>query len=139
VTHAQPPLRPALSALAALALLAALPACSRAPAEDPSGAPVTALFDVQPEASAAFRTSLGQRFGAAASPETVEAGLVADGFECGPDPTESTERACVREVADGGCTLISIVRSAPFLPDGAQVVRACPQGAAGAGASAGGR
>jgi hypothetical protein len=146
VTRPLPPARTARSRRSlALALvlaggaLAAVSACNRPPAQDPEGNAVTALFDVQPEATAAFKTALGQQFPATANADTVEAGLSAEGFECGPDPTDITERACVREVAEGACTLISIVRSAPFLPEGAQVVRACPQGAGTeAGASPGG-
>ena len=126
--HRPVPSRAARAGLLVLVALATASACQRE-ALPPAREDIRALFDVQPEATNAFRAELADRYGAAETPsQTVEAALARDGFECGPDPTRPSERACVREAedpTDGLCTLISIVRSEPFLPGTAQIVRAC--------------
>lgn len=89
--------------------------------------PAEALFDVDAAATTHWKEQLSIRFGRAAETAAVEAALVAEGFECGPDPTKPQERACLRVRPDNGCEQNEIVRTQPWVIDTAQIIRACRQ------------
>jgi hypothetical protein len=121
--------------LAAALLLPA--ACNRAgppPSEDEIRN-ARALADVDMAATDALRTDLLTRFGMAPDQVTVEAALTGTGFTCEPDPTDTRERACIRERPRDACIEATIVRTQPWSPREAQVIVICETAHGGAGAA----
>ncbi len=117
----------------ALAFLCLLSACEKpAPKEkiDNIDAPkkgerVTTNLDVDIEASAAFREELKKEFPLDTPSLDIEKALLAKKFDCGPDPTSPNERACTNAETKDKCMMLSIVRTLPYTPDGAQIIKAC--------------
>lgn len=85
----------------------------------------TATADVDARATLALKQDLVTRFPQNSPTAKVEAGLVKDGFECGPNPMKEGERACLKAVRKDGCEENTIVRSQPYLPEKAQFIRIC--------------
>jgi hypothetical protein len=87
-----------------------------------------ATADVDRRATLALKQALMTSFPEATSTEAVEAGLIKDGFSCGPNPTAPDERACLQSKREGACEINKIIRSQPYLPDKAQVIKICEVG-----------
>lgn len=85
----------------------------------------TATADVDKRATLALKQDLVTRFPQNSPTAEVEAGLIKDGFECGPNPMKTGERACLKAERKGGCEENTIVRSQPYLPEKAQFIRIC--------------
>ncbi len=122
---------------AAIALLAiSLMACDQlksvnSPSGDDAATPkkgekVVKNFDVDTEASAKFKAQIKEKFPADSKTEAVEAGLKSMGFECRKDETTSAnERGCDKMETKDTCIYMSIVKTLPFNPDGAQIIKVC--------------
>lgn len=85
----------------------------------------TATADVDKRATLALKQDLVTRFPQNSPTAKVEAGLVKDGFECGPNPMKAGERACLKAERKGPCEENTIVRSQPYQPEKAQFIRIC--------------
>ena len=85
----------------------------------------TATADVDKRATLALKQDLVTRFPQNSPTAKVEAGLVKDGFVCGPNPMKTDERACLKAVRKDGCEENTIVRSQPYQPEKAQFIRIC--------------
>lgn len=85
----------------------------------------TATADVDRRATLALKQTLLSNFPQNSPGAAVEAGLVKDGFDCGPNPSAVTERACLKAVRDGACEINTIIRTTPYAPDKAQVIKVC--------------
>lgn len=85
----------------------------------------TATADVDKRATLALKQDLVTRFPQNSPTAKVEAGLIQDGFECGPNPMKEGERACLKAVRKDGCEENIIVRSSPYQPEKAQFIRIC--------------
>jgi hypothetical protein len=89
-----------------------------------------AIADVDARATLAFKQDLMTQFADSTTTPTLEAGLTKDGFSCGPNPAAKDERACLHTKRDGDCEINKIVRSQPYRPEKAQVIRICDVGGA---------
>jgi predicted flavoprotein YhiN len=85
----------------------------------------SAVADVDRRATLALKQSLMNKFSADAPTGIVEVILDEDGFDCGPNPTAPSERACLKAVREGLCEINTIVRTAPYDADKAQVIKVC--------------
>jgi hypothetical protein len=85
----------------------------------------TATADVDKRATLALKQDLVTRFPQNSPTEKVEAGLIKDGFVCGPNPMKTDERACLKAVRVAACEENTIVRSQPYQPEKAQFIRIC--------------
>ncbi|HCP65731.1 hypothetical protein [Aquidulcibacter sp.] len=85
----------------------------------------TATADVDRRATLALKQDLVTRFPQNSPTAKVEAGLIKDGYSCGPNPMKADERACLKAVRKGACEENTIVRSKPYLPEKAQFIRIC--------------
>lgn len=119
-----------LAALVGCALLAACEA--KRPEGQAQARPVVevtpdtkAIADVDTRATLVLKQAIMTSFPEATPTQTVEAGLLKDGYECGPNPTAVTERACLKVQSDGPCEINKIVRSQPYRPDKSQVIKIC--------------
>lgn len=88
-----------------------------------------ALADVDKRATLALKQSLMTDFPSDSTGAVVEAGLVKDGFDCSATPAAPTERACLKAVREGPCEVNTIVRTVPYTPQKAQVIKICEVGA----------
>jgi hypothetical protein len=87
-----------------------------------------ATADVDRRATLVLKQELLARFPQSSVGTAVEAVLIKDGFECGPNPTAPAERACLKVVRSGVCEVNTIVRTTPYAPDKAQVIKICENG-----------
>jgi hypothetical protein len=85
----------------------------------------TATADVDRRATLALKQTLVTNFPQNSPSAAVEAGLTKDGFTCGPNPAAPEERACLRAVREPACEINTIVRTSPYRPEKAQVIRIC--------------
>ena len=85
----------------------------------------TATADVDKRATLALKQDLVTRFPQNSPTAKVEAGLIKDGFLCGPNPMKTDERACLKAVRKNTCEENTIVRSQPYQPEKAQFIRIC--------------
>jgi hypothetical protein len=85
----------------------------------------TATADVDKRATLALKQDLVTRFPQNSPTAKVEAGLIKDGFVCGPNPMKTDERACLKAVRKEACEENTIVRSQPYQPEKAQFIRIC--------------
>lgn len=97
-----------------------------APPKD--GERVIANFDVDMAETETLKTSLIARFPAQSETQIVETGLAAQNYDCGADPFKQTERGCIKTETKTDCVVMTIVRTLPYTPSGAQVVKACGVG-----------
>jgi hypothetical protein len=88
-----------------------------------------ATADVDRRATLALKQDLLTRFPQKSLGAAVETTLSEDGFACGPNPTAPTERACLKVVRSGVCEVNTIIRTTPYTPDKAQVIKICETGA----------
>jgi hypothetical protein len=88
-----------------------------------------AIADVDRRATLALKQDLLARFPQKSVGAAVETELTEDGFTCGPNPTALTERACLKVVRSGVCEVNTIIRTTPYAPDKAQVIKICETGA----------
>ncbi len=84
-----------------------------------------ATVDVDRRATLVLKQELVTRFPQNSASATVEAALVKDGYACGQNPTAPAERACLKTNREGRCEVNIIVRSTPYLPEKAQIIRIC--------------
>ncbi len=97
-----------------------------APAQETKqGEKVVANFDVDKAETEKFKQELVTVFPAGSNGVDVEKSLSEKGYDCGPDPTKTTERACTNAITKDKCVIMSIVRTLPYMPDGAQIIKAC--------------
>lgn len=89
------------------------------------GERVTANLDVDPIATEKFRADLIKEFPTDTPTENIEKALSAKKYDCGPDPVSPNERACTNAETQDKCMLLSIVRTLPYKPEGAQIIKAC--------------
>jgi hypothetical protein len=87
-----------------------------------------ATADVDPRATLALKQSLLTNFPQNSPGSAVEAGLIKDEFDCGPNPTAPAERACLKAERKGACEINTIVRTLPYAPEKAQVIKICEVG-----------
>ncbi|KAF0113306.1 MAG: hypothetical protein FD163_262 [Hyphomonadaceae bacterium] len=116
-------------------LLLSLAACDKLPntskqaqiGEEPpkAGEKVIANLDVDMAETEALKTALIAKFPIETEAQIVETGLMAQNYDCGPDPTKQTERACIKTETKTDCVVMTIVRTLPYTPMGAQVIKAC--------------
>ena len=85
----------------------------------------TATADVDKRATLVLKQDLVTRFPQNSPTAKVEAGLIKDGFVCGPNPMKTDERACLKAVRVDACEENTIVRSQPYQPEKAQFIRIC--------------
>lgn len=93
--------------------------------EAKQGEKVVANFDVDKVETEKFKQELVTAFPAGSNGTDVEKSLSSKGYDCGPDPTKTTERACTNAITKDECVVMSIVRTLPYAPDGAQIIKAC--------------
>jgi hypothetical protein len=86
---------------------------------------VSATADVDRRATLALKQDLVTRFPQNSDGGLVEAGLVEDGFTCNPYPEAPSERACLKAVRVANCEINTIVRTKPYAPEKAQVIKIC--------------
>lgn len=84
-----------------------------------------ATADVDARATLALKQELLTNFPQNSAGNVVEVGLANDGFECGPNPAAPTERACLKAEREGVCEINQIIRTAPYAPEKAQVIKIC--------------
>ena len=84
-----------------------------------------ATADVDRRATLALKQVLMTNFPQNTASEKVETGLRKDGYDCGPNPAATQERACIKAVREGACEINTIIRSTPYLPEKAQVIKIC--------------
>ncbi|MBN8646880.1 MAG: hypothetical protein J0L55_02920 [Caulobacterales bacterium] len=97
-----------------------------APAQNSQqGEKVVANFDVDKAETEKFKQELVTAFPAGSNGADVEKALSSKGYDCGPDPTKTDERACTNAITKDECVIMSIVRTLPYAPDGAQIIKAC--------------
>jgi hypothetical protein len=84
-----------------------------------------ATADVDVRATSALKQDIMTRFSANSSGAVVEEALVRDGFSCTPNPTAPTERACLLVKREGVCEINTIIRTLPYAPEKAQVIKIC--------------
>jgi hypothetical protein len=87
-----------------------------------------ATVDVDARATLALKQAIMTRFPASSQGAAVEAALVRDGFECSQNPSAPTERACLQAKRDGKCEINTIIRTLPYAPEKAQVIKICEVG-----------
>jgi hypothetical protein len=88
-----------------------------------------AIADVDRRATLALKQDLLARFPQNSAGGAVETVLSEDGFACGPNPTAPAERACLKVVRSGVCEVNTIIRTTPYAPEKAQVIKICETGA----------
>jgi hypothetical protein len=118
---------------AVLGAISLLSACgNQANPSQPSRQPVvevtsatTATADVDARATLALKQVLLTNFPQNSAGNLVEAGLIRDGFGCGPNPAAPTERACLKANREGACEINTIIRTTPYAPEKAQVIKIC--------------
>lgn len=86
---------------------------------------VTANLDVDIAATETFRSELLKSYPLGTPSETIEKDLSSKKYDCGPDPIKLDERACTNTETKDKCMIMSIVRTNPYTPDGAQIIKAC--------------
>jgi hypothetical protein len=120
-----------------LGMLSGLSACSD---QKPSGQTVAkpvvevmpaakATADVDRRATLALKQNLMTLYPQKSPTADVEFGLINDGFECGANPSAPVERACLKAMRQGTCEINTIVRTKPYAPEKAQVIKICEIGA----------
>jgi hypothetical protein len=87
--------------------------------------PTKAVADVDRRATIVLKQDLVTRFPQNSPGSVVENGLSKNGYDCGPNPSAPIERACLKVVREGVCEVNTIVRTAPYAPEKAQVIRIC--------------
>jgi hypothetical protein len=95
------------------------------PAPEPEFTQPTDLLDVDKAATEAFRNDIKQRFTGVKDTKTIEDYFTSQGFDCSKDPTSPADRACIKVDNKGKCSIMSIIRTQPFTPDGAQIIKGC--------------
>lgn len=87
----------------------------------------TSMLDMDKAATDAFRNDIKARFPSNRPTREIEDYFKSIGFECSSDPTSPTDRACTKidNKTSTSCTIMTIIRTQPFTPDGAQVIRGC--------------
>ena len=85
-------------------------------------------FDVDHLASDNLRSEIKTLFKADSTSDLVETGLKSKGFECRIDPSNKNERGCDKMETRDGCIYMSVVKTLPFNPDGAQIIKVCDVG-----------
>lgn len=95
------------------------------PPELKQGERVTAHLDVDVAATEKYRADLKAKFPPETSSELIEKELSAQDYQCGEDPIDKTNRACTKAEPKDKCIEMSIVRTLPYTPDGAQIIKAC--------------
>lgn len=85
----------------------------------------TATADVDRRATLALKQALLTSYPQSSQSGAVEASLAKDGFECGPNPSAPAERACLKAVREGVCEINTVIRTRPYAPEKAQVIKIC--------------
>jgi hypothetical protein len=85
----------------------------------------TATADVDRRATLILRQVLLTALPNYSTYAVVEAYLTKDGFSCGANPAAPDERACLKAVRETACEINTIVRSSPYAPHKAQVIKIC--------------
>lgn len=93
--------------------------------EPKKGEKTIANFDVDVAATDKYRADLKAKFPLETPPENIEKELLAQNYQCGEDPFDTAIRACTNAVPKDKCIEMSIVRTNPYTPDGAQIIKAC--------------
>jgi hypothetical protein len=102
------------------------PAGQGAPQPVVEAVPATkATADVDRRATLALKQDLVTKFPQNSSGDRVEKGLTGEGFSCGPNPAAPAERACLKVVRETVCEINTIIRTKPYAPDKAQVIKIC--------------
>lgn len=127
--------RPITTIALAIGLVLGITSCDKLPiaakqsqiGEEPpkAGEKVIANLDVDISATEVLKTALIAKFPAESATQLVETGLKAQNYDCGADPTQQTERACIKTETKTDCVVMTIVRTLPYSPMGAQVIKAC--------------
>ncbi len=84
-----------------------------------------ATADVDARATLALKQVLLTNFPQNSPSALVETGLKKEGYECSPNPAAPSERACLKVVKEGACEINTIIRSTPYAPEKAQIIRIC--------------
>ena len=84
-----------------------------------------AFLDVDKTATEQFRKEITARFPNPTPSANIEAYFKTVGFECSQDPTSASDRACTKIEDKDNCMIMSIIRTEPFTPDGAQIIKGC--------------
>jgi hypothetical protein len=84
-----------------------------------------AVADVDARATLALKQDLVTKYPQNTAGTVVEAGLTKDGYVCEANPSAPAERACLKAVREGACEINVIVRSQPYMPEKAQVIKIC--------------
>lgn len=128
-------LKPIATTALAIGLVMGIASCDKLPiatkhsqvgeAPPKAGEKVVANLDVDMAETEALKTALIAKFPADSATQAVETGLKAEHYDCGADPTQQTERACIKTETKTDCVVMTIVRTLPYTPMGAQVIKAC--------------
>lgn len=89
------------------------------------GEKVVKNFDVDHMASDNFKAEMKAKFAPDSTTDIVESGLKSKGFECRVDPSNKNERGCDKMETKDTCIYMSVVKTLPFNPEGAQVIKVC--------------
>jgi hypothetical protein len=84
-----------------------------------------AIADVDARSTLALKQDLLTNFPYNSAGSVVETGLRAKGYTCDVNPVANGERACLKVVRESVCETNFIVRTLPYLPDKAQVIKIC--------------
>lgn len=72
-----------------------------------------------------FKSYIFNTLGNTASGPNVERMLKGEGFDCGLDPNNKIDNACIKVVTAEDCTTISYIKTNPYMIDSAQVIKTC--------------
>ena len=92
------------------------------------GEKVIKNFDVDSVATEALKTEINAKFKSTATTEEVETALKTQSYECRIDPTNKNERGCDKMETKDNCIVMSVIKTLPFTPSGAQVIKVCDVG-----------
>lgn len=87
-----------------------------------------ATADVDRRATMALKQNLMTLYPQNSPTADVEIGLIQDGFECDVNPSAPVERACLKTMRQSACEVNTIIRTKPYAPDKAQVIKICEVG-----------
>lgn len=90
-----------------------------------AGEKVTKNFDLDIDATQTLQAEIKSKFAANATTPEVETALKAMSYECRIDPTHPQERGCDKMETKDTCIVMSVIKTLPFVPDGAQVIKVC--------------
>lgn len=85
-------------------------------------------FDVDIERTEALKKSLLDKYPPTLETEAIEGFLKTEEYECRIDPTNKEERACDKVEDSAGCILMTVVKTKPYTPEKAQVIKVCGVG-----------